>query len=299
MNLDCRNESLLVSVVLPTHNRVGLLAGAVDSVLAQTEQRFELIVVDDGSTDATPAYLAALIARDPRVRAIRLENPQGGAGARNAGIRASQGSWVGFLDDDDRWLPAKLEKQLKLLRARPDAVAASCAYLRVFESGKRKTVMVPSSVELEDLFDFNVLGSASLCLGSAAALRSMEGFDPRLSAGQDLDLWVRLRQMGEIVVCREPLALYHVHEGPRISNNMVSQYTGSRRFYIKHRSLMHRTLRRHRVAHASFILSRQGQRSLRRRARFLLIAVRNAKLRDAIAYTRSSLPRLLRDAVTR
>jgi glycosyltransferase involved in cell wall biosynthesis len=289
----------LVSVILPTHNRVGLLAGAVESVLAQTEQRFELIVVDDGSSDATPEYLAALMSRDRRARSIRLDAPRGGGGARNEGLRLSRGDWVAFLDDDDRWVPTKLEKQLAAVRAHPAAVAASCGYERVFPSRKRQLVAVPPSVKLRDLFEFNVLGSASLCMGSAQALRSIGGFDTRLAAGQDLDLWVRLRQLGEIVVCAEPLVLYHVHDGPRITNNMLSQYAGSRRFYFKHRHLMDRAVRRHRLAHASFLMSRQNQRGLYRRVRFLLIAMRNAKLGDAIAYARSSLPRLLRDAADR
>ncbi|MGO9514299.1 MAG: glycosyltransferase family 2 protein [Steroidobacteraceae bacterium] len=299
MTSESRRERPLVSVVLPTHNRVDLLAGAVESVLSQTEQRFELIIVDDGSRDATPEYLAALTSRDRRTRSIRFETPRGGAGARNEGIRVSQGDWVAFLDDDDRWLPTKLEKQLTALRAHPTAVAASCGYERVFASRKRQVVAVPASVKLSDLFESNVLGSASLCLGSAQALCSIAGFDTSLVAGQDLDLWVRLRQLGEIVVCGEPLVLYHVHDGPRITNNMFSQYAGSRRFYFKHRHLMDGAVRRHRIAHASFLMSRQEQRSLHRRIRLLLIAIRNAKLGDAIAYARSSLPRLLRDAVAR
>lgn len=299
MTPESTHDRPLVSVVLPTHNRVELLAGAVESVLAQTERRLELIVVDDGSMDSTPEYLAALTRRDLRARSIRLENPRGGGAARNEGIRLSQGEWVAFLDDDDRWLPTKIEKQLATLRAHPNAVAASCGYERVFASRRRRVVAVPASVELSDLFDSNVLGSASLCLGSARALGSIAGFDTSLLAGQDLDLWVRLRQLGEIVVCREPLVLYHVHEGPRISNNMFSQYAGSRHFYFKHRHLMDAAMRRHRMAHASFLMSRQNQRSPSRRLRFLLIAIRNAKLGDAIAYIRSSLPRLLRHAVAR
>jgi glycosyltransferase involved in cell wall biosynthesis len=299
MTLESRAERPLLSVVLPTHNRVDLLAGAVESVLAQTEQRFELIVVDDASRDATPEYLAALTSRDRRTRSIRLETSRGGGGSRNAGLGLSRGDWVAFLDDDDRWLPTKLEKQLAALRAHPAAIAASCGYERVFPSRKRQVVAVPLAVRLQDLFEFNVLGSASLCMSSAQALRSIGGFDTSLVAGQDLDLWVRLRQLGEIAVCSEPLVLYHVHDGPRITNNMLSQYAGSRRFYFKHRHLMDRAVRRHRLAHASFLMSRQDQRGLYRRVRFLVIAMRNAKLGDAIAYARSSLPRLLRDAAAR
>jgi len=293
MTRDREPERPLVSVVLPTHNRVDLLALAVESVLAQTEQRFELIVVDDGSKDGTPQYLSATTTRDRRVRAVRLDTALGGAAARNEGIRLSNGEWVAFLDDDDRWLPAKLEKQLIALRTNPRAIAASCGYIRVFPSLKRKIVVIPPSVTLQQLLEFNILGSASLCLCSAQMLRKISGFDPKLRSGHDLDLWVRLHQQGEIVVCSEPLVLYQMHNRPRITNNMLMQYAGARRIYFKHRHLMDSALRRHRIAHASFLMSRQYQRRFSRRIRFLMIAMRNAKLSDAIAYGRSSLARLL------
>src|SRR5690242_15593078 len=92
-----------VSIILPTYNRLPLLRKAVDSVLAQTYRDFELVVVDDGSTDGTRDYLAAI--EDPRVRPIWLEHRGDLTVARSAGLRHVHGEWVAFLDSDDLWLP--------------------------------------------------------------------------------------------------------------------------------------------------------------------------------------------------
>lgn len=107
-----------VSVIIPTYNRGAWVAEAVDSVLAQTHVSVEVIVVDDGSTDDTPAVLAGY---GDRIRVIRQANA-GVSAARNAGMAAARGEWIGFLDSDDTWLPEKLERQWADLAAYPEAV---------------------------------------------------------------------------------------------------------------------------------------------------------------------------------
>lgn len=101
----------LVSAIIPTRNRPQLLKRAVESVLTQTLQNIEVIVVIDGPDEATHAALQEI--EDPRLRVIELLNSRGGSGARNAGVMEANGEWVAFLDDDDEWLPQKLELQLK------------------------------------------------------------------------------------------------------------------------------------------------------------------------------------------
>ena len=102
----------IVSAIIPTYNRAHLVTEAIDSVLAQTYPHIEVIVVDDGSTDDTMARLAPY---GSRIRVIRQENA-GPAAARNKGIAASSGGLVAFLDSDDLWLPAKIERQVRLLQ---------------------------------------------------------------------------------------------------------------------------------------------------------------------------------------
>jgi glycosyltransferase involved in cell wall biosynthesis len=279
-----------VSVVLPTHNRVALLGRAIESVLSQTAADFELIVVDDASQDGTGAYLATLGKRDSRVRVVSTAAAKGGAGARNEGLRFCRGEWTAFLDDDDQWLPTKLQRQLELLSANPSAVACSCGYVRCRPAGVSKHVQVLADATLQQLLEESALGSASLFM-------EIGGFDPTLKSAQDMDLWIRLRQRGEIVACREFLVLYQVHTGPRISTDMNSQYAGSRRFYFKHRHLMDEPLRRHRVAYTCFIMSRQHDRGIRRRCHYLALALINAAPRVSLKYAMSSVPRLVRDSI--
>ncbi|MGB6352710.1 MAG: glycosyltransferase family 2 protein [Steroidobacteraceae bacterium] len=286
-----------VSVVLPTHNRVALLERAVESVLSQSAADLELIVVNDASQDGTGAYLAALEKRDGRVRAVHTRAALGGAGARNEGLRLCRGEWTAFLDDDDQWLPTKLQHQLELLRANPSAVACSCGYVRCLPSGSSKRVHVLSNATLQQLLEGSALGSASLCICSTRILAEIGGFDSMLKSAQDMDLWIRLRQRGEIVVCREFLVRYQVHLGRRISTEMNSQYAGSRRLYFKHRHLMDETLRRHRMGYSCYIMSRQQARGIRRRFHYLLLALLNSAPRVSVDYARSSALRLIRDSL--
>ena len=103
------------SVVIPTHTRSALLAQAIQSVLSQTFTDFELIVVDDHSTDETQKQLAHY--DDPRLTYLLNDHSRGGAGARNAGIARAQGQWIAFLDDDDVWLPQKLAQQYQKIKS--------------------------------------------------------------------------------------------------------------------------------------------------------------------------------------
>lgn len=283
----------LVSIVMPTRNRAAFLHRAIRSVLAQTETCIELIVVDDASSDETPEIVAQYARADSRVRGVRNEVAAGGGGARNIGIRSGGGKWVAFIDDDDEWLPEKLERQLALMATNLSAVACSCGFEQHFPSGKVRTVYLQDRPVLEDLLVGSVLGGASMCLCSRAVLNDIGGYDTALRSGQDWDLWTRLREQGEIEVCREVLVRYQAHDGPRISNNMASQYQGARRFYFKHRSKMSKPTRRMRIAYACFIMSRQPTRSLRARWRYLLLAVRHAPVRVAVSYVASSVPRLV------
>jgi glycosyltransferase involved in cell wall biosynthesis len=287
----------LVSVVLPTRNRVDLMSRAVTSVLAQSEEDLELIVIDDASEDGTGEYIAAVARQDSRVSVVRNATPQGGAGARNEGIAVSSGKWIGFLDDDDEWMPTKLQHQLRKLDSEPDAVACSCSYIVSSPAGSTRIMHVPQSVTLRQLLTRNCLGGASMCLCSHAVLKDIGGFDRKFVSGQDFDLWVRLRQKGNVVTCDEPLVVHRAHDGPRITSNMRAQYLGARHFHFKHRNLMDTPQRRHWISFTCFMMSRQTSRALRYRLRYLLLSLRNSSPRLLLAYVKGSLPRLLRDAL--
>ena len=289
----------LVSVVLPTRNRLELLRRAVNSVRAQSERRFELIVVDDVSTDGTHAYLEKLPTVDERIRVVRNAVPLGGGGARNEGVRLSRGDWIAFLDDDDEWMPSKLERQLQALRPNPTAVACSCGFIVRSALRGSRVIAAQRNATLQQLLTYNCLGGASVCMCSREALRSVGAFDAKLKSVQDLDLWVRLRQRGNVAVCPEPLVVHHAHTGPRITTNSQSQYMGVRRFYFKHRTLMNSATRGHWISYSCYVMSTQATRRLRRRLRFLAMALLNSSPRHALTFARRSAPRLVRDAFFR
>ncbi|HWD58481.1 MAG TPA: glycosyltransferase family A protein [Stellaceae bacterium] len=117
----------LVSIIIPVYNRAHLVGRAIASVMAQSYQNFEIIVVDDASTDALPAALAAF--PDPRLRLIAHETNQGAAGARNTGMAAANGEFIAFLDSDDMWFAGKLAHQVTAMRGQPAEIAGHvCAY---------------------------------------------------------------------------------------------------------------------------------------------------------------------------
>ena len=238
----------LVTVVIPTRNRRDDLRRAIASVKAQTWTELEIVVVDDGSTDDTARILAEMATVDPAVRVIRNETSRGGAAARNQGIEAARGRWVAFLDDDDTWLPRKLEAQLSALHAEPTAVAATCAYFYRAPWRPERIAHVTAKATIQDLLSRNSLGGASVCVARTETLRAVGGFDSLRRSGQDWDLWLRLFLEGAIVCCDQPLARYRAHLGRRISNDMAAIYSGRRRGYFRYRSLMTPETRRRNLA---------------------------------------------------
>lgn len=251
----------VVSVVIPTHNRWVRLQRAIASVRAQTWSPIEIIVVDDGSTDGTEDRLQELAATDPAIRAIRNDQSKGGAAARNQGIAAASGRWIAFLDDDDVWLPTKIQRQVALLETDPSASAVSCSYYYQARFRRTRLTHVRPVEAPQEILRGNNLGGASVCLASARILRQIGGFDAALRSSQDWDLWIRLSRVGRILVCDEPLASYDSHHGTRISRNVHSAYAGRRRAYFRYRPLMDPAMRKSHLAalHCLRTLNRRRQ----------------------------------------
>lgn len=201
-------ERVTVSVVIPAYNAAWCVARAVDSVLAQCFRNFELIVVNDGSSDKTVDVLSAY---GDRLRVVHKLNG-GLSSARNAGIREAQGRYVAFLDADDRWLPGKLEKQVALMAARPEL--AFCSTAALLEDPDSKPMgewrCGNSTISaLEAIFSANayVAGSGSAVLARKDALDEAGGFDEHLRSLEDIDMWMRLSALGDYACIDEPLTI--------------------------------------------------------------------------------------------
>lgn len=285
--------AVTVSVIIPTHNRASSLSKAIRSVLNQTYQDFEVIIVNDASSDETVELVTKLQTQDKRIHLVTQIKSVGGAEARNRGIETSQGTWLAFLDDDDEWLPQKLAKQMQALAHRPNAIAISCAYTVNYPLGQKKIITTPNRISLQELLQRNSLGGASVCIANASVVKNMGCFDRKLRSSQDWDLWLRLCERGEIISINEPLVSYQVHFNYRISNNMKAKYAGARRFYFKHRSKMNSDAKYANLSFICFIQSRQSFRPIKIRWKRLMMAIKYSSGRIALSYAISSLPRLL------
>jgi glycosyltransferase involved in cell wall biosynthesis len=199
-----------VSVVIPTYNSARYLEQALGSVLAQTFQDLEIIVVDDGSTDETSDVIGDLGAQVQYIQ----QRKSGVSVARNHGVAKSTGRYVAFLDADDVWLPHKLARQIDALRnvcsgrLCHSAFLVSDAHLKPLEV---RRAGVGSSLETL-LFHGNVVGSPSTVICDRELLRSAGGFDPDLSQCADWDLWIRLAAHAGFLYLDEPLVRYRKHE---------------------------------------------------------------------------------------
>lgn len=185
-----------VSIILPTYNHAYFLPQAVQSVLKQTLQDFEIIVVDDGSTDNTREVIEEYA--DGRLKYVYQEN-QGLAASRNAGLRIAQGECVAFLDADDIFLPPKLEVQMDWLEAHPTYGMVLSGYNIIDEQGKPIRTIAPwtsvPTLELKDWLLTNPVPPVAV-LVKKRWIDQVGGFDDRFRRVEDWDLWLRLAYAG-------------------------------------------------------------------------------------------------------
>jgi len=191
-----------VSVIIPTYNRLEKLKRAIDSILNQTYKDFELIIIDDGSTDDTKEYLS----KKEGIRYLYQEN-QGVSAARNTGIGIAKGEWLAFLDSDDEWLENKLEKQIDFINANP-----SIKIVHTNEIWIRNGVRVNEKVKHRKMGGWIYENSLPLCIISPSAViihnevfKDKGLFDEDYPYGEDYDLWLRLTPYYEIGFVETPL----------------------------------------------------------------------------------------------
>lgn len=191
-----------ISVIIPTYNRLEVLPRAIESVLNQTYRNFELIVVDDGSTDGTRQRYED----DPRIIYLLRENG-GVSAARNSGIEIATGTYIAFLDSDDEWLPRKLEYQIALFKGAPEL-----GFVHTEEIWIRDGVRVNQMKKHRKYGGWLYQRSLPLCVISPSTVMMLKeiferhgGFDEEYVAGEDYDLWLRITPYYEGGFIEEPL----------------------------------------------------------------------------------------------
>jgi glycosyltransferase involved in cell wall biosynthesis len=203
-----------VSIVMAAKNYARFLPEAVESVLAQTFTDWELLIIDDGSTDDTPDAVQAFLA-DPRVKYTRADR-LGQSRAKNLGIRLAQGEFIAFLDADDAWEPAKLEKQLPLFHNRPEVGVVYCCRGLMDESGNALPHQHAPPLPRGRILDKMIVQN-HVCFSSAVVRRIVFShvglFDPEWDLAIDYDLWLRVARHYEFDFVDEELVRYRTGHG--------------------------------------------------------------------------------------
>ena len=229
----------LLSVVVPTHNRATSLSRAIRSVLDQrTEAELEVVVVDDGSTDDTPAVLQSMAEHDRRLVVVRNERPSGPGGARNIGIDRARGELLSFCDDDDCWLPGAAEELTRYLAEHSDVGGVS-SWHEVEHESTGRAVVFRGPLEVDDrLLLWHYFVPVPFGVLRRSAYAEDPRFDPVLPTCEDWDLWLRCASEQPFRVVPRCLYRYRQHPGSRLTARSTAQVEGRGRFLKKHRGPM-------------------------------------------------------------
>lgn len=208
------SQSELISVVMPVYNSGEYLKIALESVLAQTYTNFEIIAINDGSTDKSLDVLEYFAKQDQRIKVINQAN-QGIVKTLNTGVQVASGEFIARMDADDVCLPERFEKQIQYLRQHLEVAVVGTEYILINDLGMRiSKVGLPAQHEAIDAS--NLVGHCSLSHPSVmfrkALFDRVGGYREKFKAAQDLDLWLRMAEVGELANLGEALMLYRIHD---------------------------------------------------------------------------------------
>ena len=218
----------MVSIITPSHNTEKYIAKTMDSVLAQTYGEWEMIIVDDLSTDNSPSIIETYALRDSRIKLIKSEQKSGASGSRNRAIEASQGRYIAFLDADDLWMPQKLEKQIMFM-TKHDLAFTYSSYKTINENDEVLTTFatVPE-ISYESMLKTCSVGCLT-AVYDAEKLGKM--YLPKLPTKEDYVLWLNImKKISTTQGIIEPLAYYRIGEAS-VSSNKVNAATWQWKVY--------------------------------------------------------------------
>lgn len=234
----------LVSVIVTTYKRpLGLVQRAVDSVIRQTWKSIEIIVVDDNTDDDMLTLDLKRIEQlypDQNLRYVSYKGNHGACYARNYGLNLASGKYIAYLDDDDEWIPEKIEKQVKQIENSGAALIYCSALVKNDTTGELShgNKCKYKGWVYQDLIMENFIGSTSFPLLDKESAIKVGGFDINMQSAQDYDLWLRLCKEYKIDYVNEELGIYHVHSGEQITKNPEKKISGLSRLNQKNQEYL-------------------------------------------------------------
>ncbi len=220
MNPDSTNTEPEVSVITANYNCERFLAATIDSVLKQTFTNWEMIIVDDMSTDGSIDIIEGYCERDKRIKLVKSIKNEGPAEARNTAIRLARGRFLAFLDSDDQWEAEKLQKQISFMKEK-DIALSYTEYKKVDEEGNiiSKTITRPGFVDYKKMLNSNYIP----CLTAVYDTQKLgKVYMPLLLKRQDYGLWLNiLKSTKYAYAINEPLALYRVRKADSVSSSKL------------------------------------------------------------------------------
>ena len=250
---------MFVTAVITTHKRLPeIVERALKSILTQTYKNIEVFVVDDSPEDYELRSAVKNMVEsyaDSNVTYLAHEKCMGACAARNTGLAAATGEFIGYLDDDDEWFPTKIEEQLKAFDSE-DVALVYCGNNTIYEStGKieeRKSLFTRENI-YEKLMYSNFIGSTSFPLLRTSALKKIGGFDLEMQSAQDYDVWVRIAKEFKVNFVAKPLVLYHFHEGDQITKNPAKKIAGLERIIYKNSDFLNKSRNAYWINYMSLI----------------------------------------------
>ena len=234
----------LITVYIPTYQRVNLLRRSVASVLCQDYENFELLIVDDGSSDGTSRYLSSLEKNDPRVKVLQKDGPQGASASRNVAIKYAKGLFITGLDDDDFFLPNRLSSFIQAWERKSDnVVGLYTSHSVIGRDGGLRLYRRPEMACRRSHFLRNSIGNQVFT--KTENLRSIGGFDESLGVWQDFECWIRLMKLGQVQrINNNSYVFDHSHDSQRITDSKREVVEAAYQYIAEKHQLNSRELRR-------------------------------------------------------
>ena len=232
----------VTAIVTTYHREPNIIEGALHSILKQTYPVQEILLIDDNEDDSQlSARVQEMCSRYRSVRYIKQDGNQGACAARNLGISQANGEFIGFLDDDDRWLPEKIEKQVKAFEENDDTLGlVFCSGIVVNEQTGEQSAYynhgLKKDVSFEDLIVRDYVGSTSNPLIRKRCFDEVGGFWTEQPARQDYEMWLRISTKFRLLGLEGQYFIYTLHPGEQITKDDRKSYIGFRNIYKRHKN---------------------------------------------------------------